>query len=124
MTRTLTTLTAAGALVAATIVTPTPARAMDPWTAAAWFVGGALVAGLLWAPYAYGRPLGYAAYGYAPGYSYGYAPGYSYGYSPGYSYGYAPGYSSGYGYAPRYSYASTVGMERRQTRRAIRRSWY
>jgi hypothetical protein len=77
MTRTLTTLTAAGALVAATLVTTTPARAMDPWTAAAWFVGGALVAGLFWAPYVYGRPLGYAAYGYAPyGYgAYGYAGG-------------------------------------------------
>ena len=50
MTRTLTTLTAAGALVAATLVSTTPARAMDPWTAAAWFVGGAVVAGLFWAP--------------------------------------------------------------------------
>ena len=69
MTRTLTTLTAAGALVAATLVT-TPARAMDPWTAAAWFVGGLFVAGLFWAPYARAaRPYGYAgAYGYAPGY--------------------------------------------------------
>jgi hypothetical protein len=80
MTRTLTTFTAAGALVAATLVTTTPARAMDPWTAAAWFAGGAIVAGLFWAPWAYGatRPYGYAAYGYAPGYSaYGYAPGYA-----------------------------------------------
>jgi hypothetical protein len=73
MTRTLTTLTAAGALVAATLVTATPARAMDPWTAAAWFVGGAVVAGLFWAPWVQARPLGYA-YGYAPGYgAYGYA---------------------------------------------------
>ena len=83
MTRTLTTLTAAGALVAATLVT-TPARAMDPWTAAAWFVGGLFVAGLFWAPYARAaRPYGYAgAYGYAPGSAYGYSAGYS----PGYSY--------------------------------------
>jgi hypothetical protein len=74
MTRTLTTLTAAGALVAATLVTTTPARAMDPWTAAAWFVGGAVVAGLFWAPWVQARPLGYSAYGYAPGYgAYGYA---------------------------------------------------
>ena len=73
MTRTLTTLTAAGALVAATLVTTTPARAMDPWTAAAWFVGGAVVAGLFWAPWVQARPLGYARYGYAPGYgAYGY----------------------------------------------------
>ena len=101
MTRTLTTLTAAGALVAATLVT-TPARAMDPWTAAAWFVGGLFVAGLFWAPYARAaRPYGYAgAYGYAPGYSYGYSPGYSYGTG--------------------YAYGSTVGMERRQARRAAR----
>jgi hypothetical protein len=78
MTRTLTTLTAAGALVAATLVTTTPARAMDPWTAAAWFAGGAIVAGLFWAPWVQARPLGYSAYGYAPGYSaYGYAPGYA-----------------------------------------------
>jgi hypothetical protein len=76
MTRTLTTLTAAGALVAATLVTTTPARAMDPWTAAAWFVGGAVVAGLFWAPWAYGatRPYGYAAYGYAGPYGYYGAP--------------------------------------------------
>ena len=49
---------------------------MDPGTAAAWFVGGAIVAGLFWAPLAQARPLGYAgAYGYAPGYAgaYGYA---------------------------------------------------
>jgi hypothetical protein len=116
MTRTFTTLTAAGALVAATLVT-TPARAMDPWTAAAWFVGGLFVAGLFWAPYARAaRPYGYAgAYGYAPGYSYGYSPGYSYGYSPGYSYG------------TRYAYGSTVGtvgMERRQARRSARRNLY
>jgi hypothetical protein len=78
MTRTLTTLTAAGALVAATLVTTTPARAMDPWTAAAWFVGGAVVAGLFWAPYAYARPYGYAAYGYAGPYGYGYAGPYAY----------------------------------------------
>jgi hypothetical protein len=51
MTRTLTTLTAAGALCVATLAA-TPARAMDPWTAAAWFAGGVLVAGLFWAPYA------------------------------------------------------------------------
>jgi hypothetical protein len=106
MTRTLTTLTAAGALVAATLVT-TPARAMDPWTAAAWFVGGLFVAGLFWAPYARAaRPYGYAAYGYAPGYSYGYAPGYSYGYSP------------------QYAYGATAGMERRQARRAAARNCY
>jgi hypothetical protein len=98
MTRTLTTLTAAGALVAATLVT-TPARAMDPWTAAAWFVGGLFVAGLFWAPYARAaRPYGYAAYGYAPGYSYGYAPG--------------------------YTYAATAGIERRQARRAANRNCY
>jgi hypothetical protein len=110
MTRTLTTLTAAGALVAATLVT-TPARAMDPWTAAAWFVGGLFVAGLFWAPYARAaRPYGYAgAYGYAPGSAYGYSAGYS------------PGYSTGYAYRPT---VGTVGMERRQARRSARRNLY
>jgi hypothetical protein len=49
---------------------------MDPWTAAAWFVGGAIVAGLFWAPYAQARGY-YGAYGYAPGYGYG-----AYGYQP------------------------------------------
>jgi hypothetical protein len=40
---------------------------MDPWTAAAWFVGGMFVGGAI-AP-AYGYPYGYS-YGYRGAYAY------------------------------------------------------
>jgi hypothetical protein len=84
MTRTLTTLTAAGALCVATFAA-TPARAVDPWTAVGLVAGGAILASLFWAPYAYGVPAGpqgYASpYGYAGGpYGYGSPVGYA---SPG-----------------------------------------
>jgi hypothetical protein len=94
MTRTLTTLTAVGALCVATFAA-TPARAVDPWTAVGLVAGGAILAGLFWAPYAQAHPYGYAQpYGYASG-PYGYAGG---------QYGYAGGQ---YGYASQVGYAST-----------------
>lgn len=64
MKKPLTALVAAGALGLALVATTQPARAMDPWTAAAWFVGGLFVGGAIVAP-AYGYPYGYAAYGWA-----------------------------------------------------------
>ncbi len=65
MKKPITALVAAGALGLAMVTTTQPARAMDPWTAAAWFVGGMFTAAVL-APafrpaYAYAGP----AYGYA-----------------------------------------------------------
>jgi hypothetical protein len=72
MEKPITALVAAGALGLAMVSTTQPARAMDPWTAAAWFIGGMFVAGAVVAP-AYGyshRGYGYAApIGYAPAYS-------------------------------------------------------
>lgn len=64
MKKPITALVAAGALGLALVSTTQPASAMDPWTAAAWFVGGMFVAGAI-AP-AYGYPYGYrGAYAYA-----------------------------------------------------------
>lgn len=54
----------------------TPARAMDPWTAALFWIGGIYVGSLYGMPYAYGggayRVAPYAAppYGYPPAYGY------------------------------------------------------
>jgi hypothetical protein len=72
MKKPITAVVAAGALGLAMVSTTQPARAMDPWTAAAWFVGGMFVAGAVVAP-AYGYP--YRGYGYAA--PVGYAPAYS-----------------------------------------------
>ena len=60
-------LAAAGTLGLASVATPQSAHAMDPWTAAAWFVGGLFVGAAI-AP-AYGH-----AYGHPASYRYGYAP--------------------------------------------------
>ena len=65
MKKPITALVAAGALGLAMVTTTQPARAMDPWTAAAWFVGGMFTAAIL-APafrpaYAWAGP----AYAYA-----------------------------------------------------------
>jgi hypothetical protein len=56
---------------------PVPARAMDPWTAALFWIGGIYVGSLYGMPYAYGggayRGAPYAmppAYGYPPPYAY------------------------------------------------------
>ena len=56
---------------------PAPARAMDPWTAALFWIGGIYVGSLYGMPYAYGggayRAAPYAmppAYGYPPPYAY------------------------------------------------------
>jgi hypothetical protein len=70
MKKTLTTLTAAAALGVATVAVPAPSNAMDPWTAAAWFVGGVFVGGLVAGP-------AYAAYPYGYRYSYAYSPVYA-----------------------------------------------
>lgn len=72
MKKPLTALVVAGALGLALVSTTQPARAMDPWTAAAWFVGGMFVAGAI-AP-AYGYPYGHR-YGHQAHYAYA-APGY------------------------------------------------
>jgi hypothetical protein len=85
MKKPLTALVAAGSLALATVATTQPARAMDPWTAAAWFVGGLFVGGWILAP-----AFGTRAYAYAGPY------GSAYGYSAPYGY-------SGYGYAPLYA---------------------
>jgi hypothetical protein len=66
MKKPITALVAAGALGLSLVSTTQPASAMDPWTAAAWFVGGMFVAGAV-APaygYSYGQPYGYRG-GYA-----------------------------------------------------------
>lgn len=47
MKKPVTALVAAGALGLAMVSTTQPARAMDPWTAAAWFVGGMFTAAVL-----------------------------------------------------------------------------
>jgi hypothetical protein len=78
MKKPITALVAAGALGLSLVSTTQPASAMDPWTAAAWFVGGMFVAGAI-APaygYSYGQPYGYrGGYAYAGGYpgTYAYA---------------------------------------------------
>jgi hypothetical protein len=88
MKRSLTALAAAGALGLALVSTTQPARAMDPWTAAAWFVGGMFVGGVVAPAYAnaYGNPYGSYGYRSADYGSYGYrtasyAP-VSYGWTP------------------------------------------
>lgn len=68
MKKTLTTLTAAAAFGLATVVAPAPANAMDPWTAAAWFVGGMFVGGMVAGPAFASSPYGYR-YAYAPTYA-------------------------------------------------------
>jgi hypothetical protein len=66
-------LVASGALALATVSATKPAHAIDPWTAAAWFVGGLFVGGAIVGP-AYGYGYGYGApYAYAPAYA-GWAP--------------------------------------------------
>jgi hypothetical protein len=71
MTKSLTTLAAVCALCAG-MLAPTPARAMDPWTAALWLVSGVYIGSVYGLPYAYGSgayrgsPYGYAPYGYTP----------------------------------------------------------
>lgn len=67
------------------------------WGVGAALVGGAIVGGMLAAPYYYG-PGPYYRYGYGPGpyYRYGYGPGPYYGYEPQYGYG-AYYRASGYG---------------------------
>ena len=68
MKKPITALVAAGALGLTLVSTTQPASAMDPWTVAAWFVGGMFVAGAI-APaygYSYGHPYGYrGTYAYA-----------------------------------------------------------
>jgi hypothetical protein len=70
-------LVAASALGLAMAATTQPARAMDPWTAAAWFVGGMFVAGAVAAPaygYHYGDPYGHRrGYAYAAPAAYGWS---------------------------------------------------
>ena len=85
MKKIVTALVAIGTVSIASVSAPPSARAMDPWTAAAWFTGG-LVVGAAIAP----------AFAYAPGYSAGYYP-----YET--SYGYRAGYGYPYGYNPRYA---------------------
>src|SRR5262245_59137046 len=66
------------ALVVAALMTfasAVPARAMDPWTAALFWIGGIYVGSLYGMPYAYGggayRVAPYAVpYGYPPAYGY------------------------------------------------------
>ena len=73
MKKSLTALVAAGALGLALVSTTQPARAMDPWTAAAWFVGGMFVGGAIVGP-AYGSPYGYrSSYAYAAPVGYGWS---------------------------------------------------
>lgn len=60
MKKPITALVAAGALGLAMVSTTQPARAMDPWTAAAWFAGGLFTAAVL-------APAFRPAYAYAPG---------------------------------------------------------
>ena len=66
MKKPITALVAAGALGLAMVTTTQPARAMDPWTAAAWFVGGMFTAAIL-------APAFRPAYAYAGGPAYAYA---------------------------------------------------
>jgi hypothetical protein len=72
MKKPITALVAAGALGLAMVSTTQPARAMDPWTAAAWFVGGMFTAAIL-------APAFRPAYAYAGPYAYAGSPGYGYG---------------------------------------------
>jgi hypothetical protein len=65
MKKPITALVAAGALGLAMVATTQPARAMDPWTAAAWFVGGMFTAAILAPAF---RPA-YASTGPAYGYA-------------------------------------------------------
>jgi hypothetical protein len=74
MKKPITALVAAGALGLAMVSTTQPARAMDPWTAAAWFVGGMFTAAVL-------------APAFRPAYAYAGGPAYAYAGSPGYGYG-------------------------------------
>lgn len=67
MKKPITALVAAGALGLAMVSTTQPARAMDPWTAAAWFVGGMFTAAVF-------APAFRPAYAWA-GPSYAYAGG-------------------------------------------------
>ena len=102
MRRAFLTLLAAGAVVAATVSSPTKAeaRCWGCWAGGAFALG--VVGGALWANRAYGYygyPAYYGYYGYP--YSYGYAPYYSY---PYYGYRYSYGYPY-YGYGHRYPYA-------------------
>lgn len=77
MKKPITALVAAGALGLAMVSTTQPARAMDPWTAAAWFVGGMFTAAIF-------APAFRPAYAYAGGPAYAYA-GTGYGFGPTYA---------------------------------------
>ncbi len=83
MKKPVTAIVAAGVLGLASVAAPQPAHAVDPWTAAAWFVGGLFVGAAV----------------LAPGY------GYAYGYRTHYPYGYAPGYAA---YDPQHCYATKI----------------
>jgi hypothetical protein len=89
MKKPITALVAAGALGLAMVTTTQPARAMNPWTAAAWFVGGMFTAAVL-------APAFRPAYAYAGGPAYAYA-------GTGYGYGYGPTYASWSGGADCYT---------------------
>ncbi len=78
MKKPITALVAAGALGLAMVTTTQPARAMDPWTAAAWFVGGMFTAAVL-------APAFRPAYAYAGGPAYAYAGPVGVGWGPTYA---------------------------------------
>jgi hypothetical protein len=77
MRKTFTALAAAGVICLATVAATTPARAIDPWTAAVFLIGGIYVGSTYGMPYAYNTayyragPYGYGPYGPQP---YAYAP--------------------------------------------------
>lgn len=77
MAKTFTAVTAACAFCIATVAT-TPARAMDPWTAALWLVSGVYIGSVYGMPYAYaGGAYRAGPYGYPPP-AYGYPPPHGY----------------------------------------------